>query len=591
MKKSIRAISCILLILAFIAISVGLTSIAVKSIKLNSTSIKISAGKTYKLNVIFTPENATNKKLTFLSANKKIASVTQNGYIKGIIPGKTVITVKSTTNKNAVAKCNVTVLPLKHLNISMIVYNPPNYVVEEGTPVQKLIEDRYNITIRIHKLDTHNTEQRSLFWAEGKKFDVMQTNYGHEDWKLAEQNIIRPISEEMLKKNMPIWMSRMEKLYDPKDIKKSMTYNGKYWGIPFDQGVETVVNMLVGIRADWMKNVGVTRTPETIDEFHDLLYKFTYKDPDKNGKNDTYGMHGGHAWFKFNPVDAAFGVRPGAYYDQDGKIVYANTTKQFKEFLKLLNKWFKEGVIHPEFVTSNESTEFISGTIGMRTGHPWHFAETGSNWLKLLKEKNPKAELVYCTGLKGNDGKLHALGYKMSYAQNAIYFSKDASDEVVERIMRFKEDLATDREFYERCYYGIKGEDYFVDEDGVYKRPKEFLDKADELTAKKGIGGIFGMYYGWPNRIEETISYKDRPIFNLALSALPVYDGLNFTVTKPNEILRDKQKDIDTISSEFYLNAITGSIDIDTNWDSYIDKLNKAGLTEVLKEFERLIIR
>lgn len=30
--------------------------------------------------------------------------------------------------------------------------------------------------------------------------------------------------------------------------------------------------------------------PATIEELHDVLYAFTYNDPDQNGKNDTYGF-------------------------------------------------------------------------------------------------------------------------------------------------------------------------------------------------------------------------------------------------------------------------------------------------------------
>ena len=95
--------------MTFAITSLGLTSIAVKSIKLNSSNIKLQVGKTSTLKVTFTPANATNKKLTYISANKKIATVDKNGIIKGIKAGKTVITVNSSSNFKVVAKCNVTI--------------------------------------------------------------------------------------------------------------------------------------------------------------------------------------------------------------------------------------------------------------------------------------------------------------------------------------------------------------------------------------------------------------------------------------------------------------------------------------------------
>jgi len=40
---------------------------------------------------------------------------------------------------------------------------------------------------------------------------------------------------------------------------------------------------------DWLEAVGM-EMPATIEELHDVLYAFTYNDPDQNGKNDTYGF-------------------------------------------------------------------------------------------------------------------------------------------------------------------------------------------------------------------------------------------------------------------------------------------------------------
>ncbi|WP_309121142.1 extracellular solute-binding protein, partial [Paenibacillus sp.] len=49
------------------------------------------------------------------------------------------------------------------------------------------------------------------------------------------------------------------------------------------------------IRQDWLDNLGI-QVPEsrevTIDQFTDILRKFTFDDPDGNGKNDTYGFAG-----------------------------------------------------------------------------------------------------------------------------------------------------------------------------------------------------------------------------------------------------------------------------------------------------------
>ena len=67
--------------------------VLVKSIKLSTKSLKITKGKTETVKASPIPSNATNKKLTWTSANPKIAMVDQQGKIKGVQAGDTTITV------------------------------------------------------------------------------------------------------------------------------------------------------------------------------------------------------------------------------------------------------------------------------------------------------------------------------------------------------------------------------------------------------------------------------------------------------------------------------------------------------------------
>lgn len=66
--------------------------IALKVGKKTVTSVKVKKGKTKTVKATVTPSSANNKKVTFKSADKKIATVTSTGKIKGIRPGTTTIT-------------------------------------------------------------------------------------------------------------------------------------------------------------------------------------------------------------------------------------------------------------------------------------------------------------------------------------------------------------------------------------------------------------------------------------------------------------------------------------------------------------------
>lgn len=81
----------------------------VTSIKLNATKKTIYNGKSFTLKAKVNPKNAANKAVTYKSSNKKIATVTSKGVVKGIKPGKATITVTAKDGSKKSAKCTVTV--------------------------------------------------------------------------------------------------------------------------------------------------------------------------------------------------------------------------------------------------------------------------------------------------------------------------------------------------------------------------------------------------------------------------------------------------------------------------------------------------
>ncbi len=120
MKKLISILLSVILVMSF-AFTVSAATIKVKSIKLNVSSVSLIEGKTYDLKATFTPSNTSQKKLTYTSSNKSIATVSSKGKITAVKEGKAVITVKSSSNKKVKAKCTVTVLmpePVIPANIS-----------------------------------------------------------------------------------------------------------------------------------------------------------------------------------------------------------------------------------------------------------------------------------------------------------------------------------------------------------------------------------------------------------------------------------------------------------------------------------------
>ena len=89
-------------------------AISVTGVKLIEKDISLCIGETNKLNATVLPEEATNKDVTWYSSNTSVASVDQNGTVKGVGKGNAVITVK-TNSGGFKATCQVTVNEYIHV--------------------------------------------------------------------------------------------------------------------------------------------------------------------------------------------------------------------------------------------------------------------------------------------------------------------------------------------------------------------------------------------------------------------------------------------------------------------------------------------
>lgn len=82
---------------------------AVKKVKLNATSFNLSPGAQKTLKATVSPTKNVSKKIVWTSSNKKVATVTSKGVVKGIKDGKATITAKAADGSNKKAKATVTV--------------------------------------------------------------------------------------------------------------------------------------------------------------------------------------------------------------------------------------------------------------------------------------------------------------------------------------------------------------------------------------------------------------------------------------------------------------------------------------------------
>ncbi|WP_214627390.1 extracellular solute-binding protein [Paenibacillus agaridevorans] len=186
--------------------------------------------------------------------------------------------------------------------------------------------------------------------------------------------------------------------------------DGNVYGIP-----RTSITRYDGffVRQDWMDNLGI-EMPEnnefTVEEFTELLRKFTFDDPDGNKQNDTYG-YGTYlnASKVLEPVLLSELGHLGWQNYGDGEYAYTlpeydRNSDIYKNVLQYTRDAYKEGIIDPDSPINNvdaASDRFSRGITGVIRGF---VGQVKSRQAK-MQETNPKAELAYVT-VKGPDGEV-----------------------------------------------------------------------------------------------------------------------------------------------------------------------------------------
>lgn len=104
--------------------------VAVTGITLDATTAELKIGETKKVVATVAPDNATDKTVTWASSDEKVATVTADGTVTAVAPGKATITATAGDKK---ATCEITV---KYANLESIKVTPTSSKIAYGKKVQ-----------------------------------------------------------------------------------------------------------------------------------------------------------------------------------------------------------------------------------------------------------------------------------------------------------------------------------------------------------------------------------------------------------------------------------------------------------------------
>lgn len=476
------------------------------------------------------------------------------------------------------------------MQIKWMVYNTSGVIPDANLGIVSLLEEKYNIDIIVEQVDANSTESLGLYWASGGDPDVYTYTYASAQSvpDMVKNGYLRSIPVEYLDTYMPDWM---KVVYDASALDKSgvlaqASIDGELYVVPKNDMVND--GYLMVIRQDWLDNLGL-KVPTNLQELHDVMYAFTYNDPDGDGVKNTYGLHGKNTYFGFGYIANVLGAVNCSYLLQDdGSVIHSNTTENMKAFLKLANQWYEEGIIDPDFMSENTDImvdKWNNGKIGIVVHDLAYFTpDYGNNLIDSLKTLNPNAKATIIEPFADENGNAYLTALPDDSAfYGSIMFGANCSDEKMQMVMQIKNDLVKDWEFYKRVYYGVEGVDYKYVDGVITKIPKMQPD------FKSGIGAVFAATPIPSEWFGEIFSPETAAIYQKYGTMKTLKVIRNFSLMEGSEMFNMYNADIETTCDEFWYGSIRGDWDIDAEWDGYVESLYELGLEAILEDYEDLL--
>ncbi|WP_240353787.1 extracellular solute-binding protein [Cohnella algarum] len=329
--------------------------------------------------------------------------------------------------------------------------------------IKKALDEKLNISLEMTLVgDMGDYEnQINVRAASNNLPDVFLVTGKPQLQKLAEAGSLLDLTSYLDK--MPDYAS-----FAGEDVLKKGKIDGKQYALP---KAGQALAYTYWIRKDWLDNLGLA-APTTVDELFEVAKAFTEKDPDGNGKNDTFGLTGTN-FDAFDPIFGAYGVtnisNVSQFFVRDGKVANTFYQPEFKDALAAIKRFLDAGVVDPE-VVSNKGTmakdKAFQGKVGI----------IHTEWAQIMKPAeveawkgaNPEAEWIQLAPPKGPNGQAYGKAINIGEAGGLWVVPKrlENEPEKLEKVLELFNYTSTP-EGNRLVQFGIEGTHFTLNGDTV----------------------------------------------------------------------------------------------------------------------------
>ena len=445
-------------------------------------------------------------------------------------------------------------------------------------------------------------EQYSLMWMSGNYEDVIVGAFSGEKvsdlYKYASEGILIDLAPYMTEEIMPNFCKYLE----ASEIDRLKDSEGHIYGFPFLQPSRIQTGMC--INQEWLNKLGL-KMPETPEELKAVWTAFKEKDPNGNGVADEIPFSSELVWSNaletMNPMFGMFGACGGWQVDDSGKVFFGQATDEYKEGVKFFQECYKAGLIDAEIFTQ----DMTSFTAKAQSENPIFGSTLSFVWSAYTRSFTEATvdQYTHLLPMKGEDG-VRRWTTNSDAATTISYMAAITSacedPEAVCHWIDYMYDpyISVQIDQIPEGYGFILGENGWILDQEVYKDHEELKDYASFADFHAALHTN-----AYPRTITdyayEQAGFKQDTSNNIIEKVHREKDMLlRENCQLINYMVQDAPTEEESETEAMYLtefNAywraqiatfITSDLDVDAQWDSFIDGLNGVGLQKLTDVYQ-----
>lgn len=480
----------------------------------------------------------------------------------------------------------------ENIKISIAIWGLTESMIAED-PLLKQLENKLNITIIPVGITTNDYVQQLQMWASSGQLpdifavDAINSQY-YRNW--IAQGVIKALPENLSAyPHLAAYLSTPEIQY--------LKEKDQLYFIPritYDSTDYNLLDRVVAYRWDLAQKAGITKEPETWDEFRAMLKAIVDKDPENKkiaGLTSVSNLYlGGLFWLYSSPAATSDGSGSDfKWIKEDEKYIPAVFSKHSIDSLKILRDFYTSGLIDQDlpitrgemgfdkFAQGKVAALITSGTVQSVDRYIYK-----DRWLKIYpNEKAFFDKVKLLKPLKSMDGNRYHAVFKSFWSES--YISSRVDNKKMDRILQLFDYLNTP-EFLDMRRFGIKDVDYKKNGDTITMiHPSEdLLTKYQSMSTFANLldwDGMFKLKADYPGTSAKAQQAQRELIeYSMKMTSKQVFEDRLTYMSTPT-------KDSFTIyDSDDMIKVMMSKQPVEMVWQNIINGYKAKGLDKVIAE-------